>query len=48
MASKKESDMPQSVFSFPQTKAERTKLQNKAAFGDKIRALRTAKGLSQP
>jgi len=48
MASKKNSDMPQAVIAFPQTKSERTKLQNKAAFGDKIRALRTAKGLSQP
>lgn len=48
MASKKDSDKPQAVIEFPQSKAERTKLQNKAAFGDKIRALRTAKGMTQP
>ncbi len=48
MASKKNPDTPQAVIEFPLSKAERTKLQNKAAFGDKIRALRTAKGLSQP
>ncbi len=48
MASKKNPEMPQAVITFPQSKAERTKLQNKAAFGDKIRALRTAKGLTQP
>lgn len=48
MASKKNPDMPQVVIAFPQTKAEHTRLQNKAVFGNKIRTLRTAKGLSQP
>jgi len=40
--------MPQVMDAFPKKKAEHTKLQNKAVFGDKIRAYRTAKGLSQP
>ena len=48
MASNKKSDISPTIVVFPQTKAERTKLQNKAAFGDKIRALRTEKGLTQP
>lgn len=48
MASKKDADMSRTIVAFPQTKAERTELQNKAAFGDKIRAYRTEKGLSQP
>ncbi len=48
MGSQKNHDMSQVIFSFPQTKAARTKLQNKTIFGDKIRSLRTAKGLTQP
>ena len=48
MASKKDTDTSRTIVAFPQTKAERTRLQNKAAFGDKIRTYRTAKGLSQP
>ena len=48
MASKKDTDTSRTIVAFPQTKADRTRLQNKAAFGDKIRAYRMAKGLSQP
>lgn len=48
MASKKDTDTSRTIVAFPQTKAERTKLQNRAAFGDKIRAYRIAKKLSQP
>lgn len=48
MASKKDTDTSRTIVAFPQTKAERTRLQNKATFGDKIRTYRTAKGLSQP
>ena len=48
MASIKDTDTSRTIVAFPQTKADRTRLQNKAAFGDKIRAYRMAKGLSQP
>lgn len=48
MDGKKDSELPRSVLSFPQTKAESTRLHNKARFGDRIRALRIARGLNQP
>jgi len=48
MASKKDTDTSRTIIAFPQTKAERTEVQNKAAFGDKIRAYRMERGLSQP
>lgn len=48
MASNKKEGTPQAVTAFPQTQAERIRLRNKAEFGSKIRALRTAKGMTQP
>lgn len=48
MAKKPDGDKPHAVVAFPQTPAERTKLKNKAEFGDKIRAFRTARDLTQP
>ncbi len=48
MHSSKNPDMPQAMGAIPKKKAEHTKLQNKATFGNKIRTYRTAKGLTQP
>lgn len=48
MAKLSDREKPQAVVSFPQTQAERTKLRNKTEFGDKIRAFRKARDLSQP
>lgn len=36
------------IVAFSQSKGERTKMQNKAAFGRRIREYRIKKGLSQP
>ena len=47
MAKKPENDA-NTVISFPQTRAERNKMRNRAEFGDKIRAYRKACALSQP
>lgn len=48
MAKKPDGDKPLAVAAFPKSPAERNKLRNKAEFGDKIRAYRTARSLSQP
>ena len=48
MAKKPDGGKPLAIVEFPQTQAERNKLRNKAEFGDKIRAYRKARELSQP
>lgn len=48
MAKKPDGDKPHAIVAFPSTPAERTKLRNKAEFGDKIYAFRKARGFSQP
>lgn len=48
MAKPSDDDKSGAIVSFPQTQAERTKRRNKAEFGDKIRAFRKARELSQP
>lgn len=48
MAKKPDGEKPRAIVEFPITPAERTKLRNKAEFGDKICAFRKARGFSQP
>ena len=48
MAKKPDGEKPHATVAFPTTPAERTKLRNKAEFGDKICAFRKARGFSQP
>lgn len=45
---KKPDGKPGAIVAFPQTQAERTKMRNRAECGDRIRAYRKARELSQP
>lgn len=45
---KKPDDKSSAILSFPQTQTERTKMRNRAECGDRIRAYRKARELSQP
>ena len=44
----KPDDKSSAILSFPQTQTERTKMRNRAECGDRIRAYRKARELSQP
>ena len=45
---RKPDDKSSAILSFPQTQTERTKMRNRAECGDRIRAYRKARELSQP